>query len=86
MKTLWSAAVWWPCWLGLFIGTFLFREIWALASGHYWDTLSDWTWRILKITANEPVTKWNATDYLVFGVWVTVMTWLTWHFFFRKFT
>lgn len=86
MKTLWSAAVYWPSWLGLLTGTFLLREVWALASGHYWDTLSDWTWRILKITANEPVMKWNGTDYLVFGAWVTLVTWLTWHLFFRKFT
>lgn len=85
MRTLWQAAVWWPSWIALTFGVFLLRETWALASGHPQDTLSDWTWRILKITANEPVLKWNSTDYLVFGAWLTVVSWLTWHFFFRKF-
>lgn len=86
MKALWGAAVWWPVWLGLFAGSFLFREVWALASGRPGDTLSWWVWRALKITQNEPITDWTAADYLVFGVWLVLVTWLTWHFFFRRFT
>jgi hypothetical protein len=86
VKTLWSAAVYWPLWLGLFAGTFLLREIWALTSGHYQDTLSDWTWGILKIAKNEPISAWNGTDYLTFGCWLVLVTWLTWHLWFRRFT
>lgn len=86
MKTLWSAAVYWPTWLCLFLGTFLIREIWALASGRAGDTLSDWVWRALRITQNETPSAWSATDYLIFGAWIVVFSWLTWHFFFRKFT
>jgi hypothetical protein len=83
---VWRAAVYWPLWLGLLTGTFLIREIWALASGHSQDTLSDWVWRVLKITRHEHVTSWNSTDYLVCGCWIVLMSWLTWHFFFRRFT
>ena len=85
MRTLWNAAVYWPAWLGLFAGTFLLREIWALATGRMQDTLSDWVWRVLKITSNEPVSAWSATDYLVCGAWLVLISWLTFHFFFRRF-
>jgi len=83
---LWSAGVYWPVWLGLFVGTFLLREIAALATGHPEATLSDWVWKVLRITQNETPAAWSATDYLIFGVWVVLFTWLTWHFFFRRFT
>lgn len=86
LRTLWSAAVWWPTWLAVSVSAFLLREVWALASGHYRDTLSEWVWRILKITSREPVGNWSATDFLVFGVWVVLVTWLTFHFFMRRFT
>ena len=86
LKHAWSAATYWPVWLVLFLGTFGVREGLALASGRPGDTLSDWVWRVLRITSNETPSHWSAVDYLVFGAWVTVFTWLTWHFFFRRFT
>ena len=85
MRALWSAAVWWPAWLAVSVAAFLLREVWALASGHYQDTLSEWTWRLLKIAKNEPFTSWNAADYLTFGCWLVLVTWLTWHLWFRRF-
>jgi hypothetical protein len=85
VKALWSAAVYWPSWMALTFSLFLLREAWAISSRHPQDTLSDFVWRVLKITSNEPVLKWNATDYLVCGAWITVVTWLTFHFFLRKF-
>jgi hypothetical protein len=86
MKTAWSAAVYWPVWLGLGIGTFLLREIWALASGRPQDTLSDWVWRQLHIAAHESIGQWNASDLLVFCAYMSVFVlWLPWHFFFRRF-
>jgi hypothetical protein len=85
MKGLWQPAVYWPVWLSLFAGTFLLREIWALVTRRTQDTLSDWVWDILRISSNEPLTSWNGTDYLVFGAWLTLFSWLTWHFFFRVF-
>lgn len=86
MRTLWSAAVYWPAWLGVSVAAFLVREIWALASGDYRSTLSQWVWRVLKITTRESPANWNAADFLVFGVWIVLVTWLTAHFFLRRFT
>ena len=85
VKTLWSAAVWWPVWLAAGAATFLLREVWALASGRPQDTLSDWTWHILKIAKNEPMSAWSAADFLTFGCWLVLVTWLTWHLWFRRF-
>jgi hypothetical protein len=86
VKTLWQPGTYWVVWLSVFAGTFLLREVWALASGRSQDTLSDWVWNLLRITSNEPVSGWNSTDFLVFGAWLTVVIWLTYHFFFRVFT
>jgi hypothetical protein len=86
MKALWSPAVWWPAWLALFTGLFLLREIWALAAGDTAGTLSDWVWRQLAIIKGETPAQWSAVDYLVFGAWVVLVSWLTFHFFFRKFS
>jgi hypothetical protein len=86
MRTLWSAAVYWPAWLAASVAAFLLREVWALTSGRPGDTLSAWVWRLLKITSREPVGNWSAADFLVFGVWMVLVTWLTLHFFMRRFT
>ena len=86
MRTLWNAAVYWPLWLGVLTGTFLLREVWALQSGRPRDTLSDWVWRVLKVAVNRPVGSWSAAHFLVFGCWLVLMGWLTFHFFFRRFT
>lgn len=84
MKThLWGNAFW-PVWLGVSVGLFLAMEILALVTNAQ-NTLSDWVWRALRITERENIMQWSATDYLIFGVWVVLFTWLTFHFFFRKF-
>lgn len=80
------ATIYWPVWLITSIMAFLAVEIYALASGHPENTLSDWVWRTLKIGINEKISNWTAADYLTFGVWIVLFTWLTFHFFFRKFT
>lgn len=87
LRAAWSAAVWWPVWLGAGVGLFVLRECWALASRRPQDTLSDWTWRQLHIVARESITQWSAADLLTFAVYITVfVVWLPWHFWFRKFT
>ena len=86
MRELWQAGTYWVTWLSLFTGTFLLREIWALSAGRPQDTLSEWVWNLLKITTDEPVGNWSATDYLVCGCWLVLVTWLTFHFFGRRFT
>lgn len=86
MKWLWTAANYWPLWLVIVTGSFLFREIWALASKRPQDTLSDWVWTHLHIVAKERIGQWSAVDLLVFCVYVSVfVVWLPWHFFFRDF-
>jgi hypothetical protein len=84
LRNLWSAAAYWPAWLGVMTGLFLLREVWALQTGHPQDTLSDWVWRILKVGVNKPVGSWTPAHFLVFGCWLVLMIWLTWHFFFRR--
>lgn len=81
---LWGA-IYWPVWLITAVVTFLVPEIYALVSGHPANTLSDWVWRTLKIAKNQHIGAWTAADFLVFGCWLTLVTWLTFHFFFRRF-
>lgn len=83
MRTLWAAATWWPAWIGLFLSTFAVREAWALASGRPQDTLSEWVWRLLQVTEHQPMSQWDAMHFLIFGSWLVIGLWLTYHFFFR---
>jgi len=81
----WGNTVW-PVWLGgLVIGIFLVFEIYALKTNSA-NTLSAWVWRTLQISRNETPAEWGASDYLTFGAWVVLVTWLTFHFFFGRFT
>jgi hypothetical protein len=85
LKWFWSPAVYWPQWLGMLTGTFLLREVWALASGRPNDTLSYWVWVHLHIVSNERISQWTAASFLTFGVWIVLVTWLTFHFWLHKF-
>ena len=84
-RWLWSAAVYWPLWLGMLAGTLLLREVWALARGRSRDTLSYWIWAHLRITDSERISQWTAADFLTFGVWIVLVLWLTFHFWLHKF-
>jgi hypothetical protein len=75
----------WPGWLIALVLIFLPAEIYGLATGGQ-NTLSNWVWQHLKIATNERVINWSAADFLIFGCWLVLITWLTAHFFFRKFT
>lgn len=86
LRWAWSAGHWWPAWLGLFTGLFLLRETWALASGRPADTLSDWIWRALRVYSHQPVSEWGAGHLLVFGSWLVLVGWLTFHLFLRWWT
>ncbi len=78
--------VWyWPTLLSVLLVGFLPAEIYGLVTNPG-NTLSAWVWRALKIARNQDWTAWSATDYLVFGCWVVLVTWLTAHFFFGRFT
>lgn len=75
----------WPGFLVAQAMLFLGPEIYALVD-NWRNTLSNWVWTQLNITKNESMSQWSATDFLLFGVWIVVVTWLTFHFFLRKFT
>lgn len=79
-------AWYWPVWLIVSVAAFLAPEIMALAGGRPANTLSAWVWRALQITRDESFTHWSATDFLVFGAWLTLVVWLTGHFFLGRFT
>lgn len=73
----------WPIWLSVMVVSFLAPEIYALTTNSV-NTLSDWVWRSLNVTKNQQ--DWTAAHFLVFGVWLVLVIWLTFHFFFRRFT
>jgi hypothetical protein len=77
-------AWYWPAWLAVVAAGFLPAEIYGLCTNSE-NTLSAWVWRALRITSNQDWVKWSAADYLVFGGWVILVTWLTGHFFFGRF-
>lgn len=77
----------WPLWIVLMFGvTFLIPEIWALTHEKDGDdnTLSNWVWMNLDVPKAQQL-PWTAAHYLVFGMWLTLVSWLTFHFFFRRF-
>lgn len=86
LARLWDPAVYWPAWAAAAVTALLLREVWALASVRPQDTLSDWVWRVLRISRDTQVTDWTAAQYLTFGTWVVFMSWLTFHLFFHRFT
>lgn len=75
----------WTIWLLVMASGFLAAELYALASGQGPNTLSAYVWRALKITNHQPIGGWSATDFLVFGLWMVLLIWLTFHFFFGLF-
>jgi hypothetical protein len=80
--------VYWAIWLLLVLCTFLGPEIFALVSGTRMidNTLSNWVWAHLRIQRKEDIDNWSAIDFLVFCAWISIIVWLTFHFFFRRFT
>lgn len=83
-KTSWGN-VYWPVYLAVSLAAFLAAEIYALVSGGAPNTLSQWIWSRLNITSNEKLVSWSALDYLIFCQWMSVWSWLTYHFFFHRF-
>jgi len=74
----------WPLWLTVTTVTLMGPEVFALTE-HAKNTLSEWVWEQLSVPAEQQL-PWTAAHYLIFGAWLTVISWLTWHFFFRRFT
>lgn len=76
----------WPVWLCVMLSAFLAPEIYALVSSGAPNTLSQWVWVRLNVQSNEKVNQWSALDFLMFGEWCVLVLWLTFHFFFHRFT
>lgn len=72
----------WPLWALLALLTFGIPEIVALIT-NVDNTLSDYVWRELGVSDHQSVWQWSAVRVLSLGVWLTVVTWLTWHFWLR---
>ena len=80
------ATAYWTGGLIAVIATVLGFEVFALATGHPENTLSNWVWTHLKIRLGETITQWSAGDLLTFSVYVSVFVlWLPWHFWLGKF-
>lgn len=74
----------WPVWFVINIASLLGPEIYALWTNVY-NTQSYWVWKQLDVQVTN-TTSWTAAHFLVFGVWLVVMGWLTGHYFFRLWT
>lgn len=84
MNSTWGN-YYWPGFLISFFAMLIGPEIYALIT-NWKNTLSNWVWTFLNITKNQSMSQWSATDFLLFGAWMVTVTWLTFHFFLRKFT
>ena len=75
----------WPAALSVLLAVIFIPEIYALITNDQ-NTLSWWTWDELNVSSRQPVQDWTAPHYLVFGGWLVLVSWLTWHLFFHWFT
>ncbi len=74
----------WPIWSAFTVVSILVPEIYALFTNVY-NTQSYWVWKQLDVQI-EHTTPWTAAHFLVLGVWLVTMGWLTGHYFFRLWT
>jgi H+/Cl- antiporter ClcA len=78
--------IWWPIYLLVSLAVFLGPEIFALVT-NWRNTLSNWVWSSLKVSSGRfDIWHESAPWYLTLGCWIVLITWLTFHFFFRRFT
>jgi hypothetical protein len=85
LKWLWHSNNYWALWFWGLLATFLVRESWAIKSKRIEDTFSFWVWEHLKIHSGEGIGQWTAVDFLTFGLYVVLFSWLTFHFWWHKF-
>ena len=81
---MWGARFW-PIFLLTFAIVGGGAEIFALITNAR-NTASFWVWDHLHIERNLNPWDWSATTFLIFGLWMVAWTWMTFHFFFRRFT
>jgi hypothetical protein len=81
---MWGARFW-PIWLSIGFGVGITMEIVALATNPR-NTLSYWVWTTLQSQRNVDPWNWTATQFLTLGLWLVIVVWLTFHFWFHRFT
>lgn len=81
---MWGARFW-PVFLLAATVVGVGAEIVALVTNPR-NTLSFWVWNALKVQRDIDPWNWSATQFLIFGIWIVTVTWLTFHFFFHRFT
>lgn len=57
-------------------------ELAMLITRQYQNTLSEWVWDVLSVTANIPMRSWGAAHFLAFGEYVVLavdVLGFTWH-------
>ena len=64
--------IYWPIWLLIGFGV---PEAIALFTKQYGNTLSEWTWRLCKVTPGDTWTHWTFLHILL----AAAMFWLTVH-------
>lgn len=50
----------------------LVPELYSIITRHDENTLSDWTWRVLDVTRNQPVSQWGASHFLALSCYLVV--------------
>lgn len=81
---MWGARFW-PVFLLTALVVGVGAEIFALVTNAQ-NTLSAYVWNALKVQRNVLPWDWSATQFLIFGLWLVTASWLTFHFFFHRFT
>lgn len=73
----------WSVYLVVVIVGVLIPEIYALFTNVN-NTLSYWVWQELGVSTDHP-TPYTALWYLSLALWISLGSWLTFHFWWRKF-
>ena len=47
-------------------------ELWCFAQKRTEDTLSDWVWNSVHVTGTQPMSRWTAEHFLLFGAYLVL--------------
>jgi hypothetical protein len=73
----------WQIWATVCLTAFLVHEFYWILTGHPENTLSANVWRALKVRSKAPIREHTPLWVLSLGLWLTVTSWLTFHFWFK---
>lgn len=78
-------STYWPWFLIAVSLAFLGPEIFALATGQPANTLSEYAWRELNVSAGITFSRHTAAWLLSLGMWAVFVFWITEHIWFYRF-